>query len=113
MKETAQNFGFFKTVFRFSLPCQNFVTHRIYLSKSLVPNVGAQVVLPVVPGAAGRTRPQPGLGVLAVDVTLQALLVVKGLLAGLEKICFFNPAQWFFCFVFCFFYIYLPRREFF
>ncbi len=64
-----------------------YVTHRIYeiLSKSLVPNVGAQVVLPVIPRAAGRTRPQPGLGVLAVDVTLQALLVVKGLLAGLEK----------------------------
>ncbi len=48
--------------------------------------MGAEVVLPVVPRAAGRAGPQPGLGVLAVDVTLQPLLVVKGLLAGLEKI---------------------------
>jgi hypothetical protein len=60
-----------------------------FCQKPLVPNVGAEVVLPVVPGAAGGAGPQAGLGVLAVDVTLEALLVVKSLLAGLEKTRFF------------------------
>ncbi len=75
----------------------------------VLPDVGAQVVLPVVPRAAGRTGPQPRLGVLAVDVTLQSLLVVKGLLAGLEKTRFFFVKKTSPVF---FFLIFAQKREF-
>ena len=54
--------------------------HRVWVDYGAVvlTDVSPQVVFPVISAVAHRTRPDFGLRVLRVDVTLQTLLVMEG-----------------------------------
>ena len=51
---------------------------RVHYSAVVLTDVSPQVVFPVVSAVTHRTRPDFGLRMLRVDVTLQTLLVMEG-----------------------------------